>query len=183
MSTEGGAEERQQGRIILGECALQTPTGIGLRIVPTRNPHSTGSSHVIQVVDGRVARTIAPMAGDDAVPGPRPARRGELRVCSCGAGMGIALRARGPVYTRTAGGREEVVYRSQEMDEGRLYAVEWNGGHYALRKSGPDVEIFKFRPDDGVEDGGACEGGDGVRKSGHARQRPLHGAPALGAFG
>ena len=189
MSTEGGAEERlqrqQQGRIILGECALQTPTGIGLRIVPTRNPHITGSSHVIQVVDGRVVRTIAPMAGDGAVLGPRPARRGELRACNCGVGMGIALRARGPVYTRTAGGREEVVYRPQEMDEGRLYAVGWNGGHYALRKSGPDVEIFKFRPDGGGEDGGGgpCEGGEGVRKRGHARPRSLHGAPTLGAFG
>ena len=189
MSTEGGAEERlqrqQQGRIILGECALQTPTGIGLRIVQTRNPHSTGSSHVIQVVDGRVARTIAPMAGDGAVPGPRPARRGELRVCNHSAGMGIALRARGPVHTRTVDGREQVVYRSREMDEGRLYAVEWNGGHYALRKSGPDVEIFKFRPDGSGEDGGGgpCEGGEGVQKRGHARPRSLHGAPTLGAFG
>ena len=184
VSVEGQPEEGRQGHA-LGASAFQSPTGRGCPVVLTVSPLSTGGSHVMQVVDGKVVRTIAPMVGAGAVPGPRPARRGEMRVCNHSAGMGIALRARGPVHTRTVDGREQVVYRSREMDEGRLYAVEWNGGHYALRKSGPDVEIFKFRPDGGGEDGGGgpCEGGEGVRKRGHVRPCSLHGAPTLGAFG
>ena len=159
VSVEGRPEEGRQGHA-LGASAFQSPTDCGCPVVLTVNPLSTGGSHVMQVVDGKVIRTIAPMVGAGAVPGPRPARRGEMRVCNHSAGMGIALRARGPVHTRTVDGKEQVLYRSREMDEGRLYAVEWNGGHYALRKSGPYVEIFKFRPDGG-DDGDTGGGGSG----------------------
>ena len=60
------------------------------------------------------------------------------------------MQARRPVRTRTAGGQEQIVYRTSEMDGGRLYAAELDGEHYALRKSGPNVEVFKFRPDNDV---------------------------------
>lgn len=49
-----------------------------------------------------------------------------------GGGAGLVVRACRSVRTCTAGGREEIVYRASEMEEGRLYAVEWNGGRYAL---------------------------------------------------
>lgn len=163
VSVEGLPAEGGPWRIILGESAFQSPTGSGRLVVLTKNPHSTAGSHVIQIVDGRVVRTIAPMTGAGAVPGPRPAKLGGMRVCNRSAGMYIALQARRPVCTRMVDGREQIVYRTQDMDEGRLYAVEWNGEHYALRKSGRNVEIFKFRPDGGDDEdkgsGGPGEGG------------------------
>lgn len=160
VSVEGLPAEGRLGCIILGESAFQSPTGSGQPVVLTRNPHSTGGSHVIQIVDGRVVRTIAPMAGAGAVPGPRPAKLGGMRVCNRSAGMDIALQARRPVCTRMVDGREQIVYRTQDMDEGKLYAVKWNSEHYALRKSGRNVEIFKFRPD-GRDDEDTGGGGPG----------------------
>lgn len=162
MSVKGRPAEGRQGHV-LGASPLQGPTGCGYSVALAVNPLCTGGVHVMQVVDGRVARTIAPMAGAGAVPGPRPARRGGMRVCSHSAGTGIAMLAPGPVYARTVDGREQVVYRPQEMDEGRLCAVEWNGGHYAPRKSCRNVEIFKLWPDGGDdEDAGGGRFGKGV---------------------
>lgn len=157
--------EGEQRHIFLGASEFQSPTAGGHPIVLTRNPCATGGSHVLQLVDGKVCRVIATRTGAGTPPGPRPSRRGEMRAYSVGGtGMGIVMRARRPVCTRTVDGREQIVYRTREMDENRLYDVEWNGDHYALRKFGGNVEIFKFRPDcdDDYNDkggGGPCEGG------------------------
>lgn len=132
--------------MLSGPSALQCATGGRTTIGLAGNPCATGGSHVIQLVDGEVSRVIATRMDGVAVPGPRPARRGELRACNQGSGMNITIRARMPVRIRTVGGQEQIVYRTSEMDEGRLYTVEWNGEHYALRKSSPNVEVFKFKP-------------------------------------
>lgn len=81
------------------------------------------------------------------VSGPRPARRGGLRACNQSIDTDLTVRTRRPVFTRKGDDGDEIVYRTSEMDEGKLYTIEWNGDHYALRKSGRNVEIFKFRPD------------------------------------
>ena len=143
--TEGGG---QLEPCILGAGALQCTTGGGHTFSPTGIPVATGGTHVIQIVDGGVSRAIATRTEPGMPPPQRPARRGEMRAWNHGDGFGadIVVRARRPVYTRTVDGQEQIVYRSSEMDEGKLYAVEWNGDHYALRKSSPNVEIFRFRP-------------------------------------
>lgn len=130
-----------------GTSAFQCATGGRTTLDLAGNPHATGGSHVIQLVDGEVSRVIATRMDEVAVPGPRPARRGELRACNQGSGMNITIQASMPVRIRTVGGQEQIAYRTSEMDEGRLYTVEWNGEHYALRKSSPNVEVFKFKPD------------------------------------
>ena len=105
-----------------------------------------GGDYATQIVDGKAGKSIPARAEAREA---QPARRGETRASDRGGGAGITMQDHGPVRTRTVGGREEIVYKTSEMEEGRLYAVEWNGGHYALRKSGQNVEIFKFRADDG----------------------------------
>ena len=136
----------RHGRMIVGPSAFQCATGGRTTIDLTGNPCATGGSHVIQLVDGEVSRVIATRMDGVAVPGPRPARRGEMRVCNRGGGMNITIQASMPVRIRTIDGQEQIAYRTSEMDEGRLYTVEWNGEHYALRKSGQNVEVFKFKP-------------------------------------
>lgn len=137
--------ERRQGSS-LGASMLQISTG-GRTIHLTSNPCATGGGCIIQLVDGRVSRVVTLRAGAGMVPGPRPARRGGLRACNQSNGTDLTVRTRRPVFTRKGDGGDEIVYRTSEMDEGKLYTIEWDGDHYALRKSGRNVEIFKFRPD------------------------------------
>lgn len=113
-------------------------------------PIATGGTHVIQLVGGEVSRSIATRTDAGMAAGPQPAERREMRATSYNDSIGIELAMRDcrPVYTRMVDGREEIAYKSSEMDEGKIYTVEWNGDHYALRKSGAGVEIFKFRPND-----------------------------------
>lgn len=134
---------------VLGAGPLRRSTA-GLLFSLTRgSPRSTGGDYVIQIVDGRVSRTIATGAAACVAPAARPARRGELRAFNRGSDAWITVAAHRPVRTRTVDGQEEIVYMASEMDEGRLYPVEWNGEHYALQKSGGRVGIFKFRADGG----------------------------------
>ena len=142
---------RRQEIAILGTNALDVPSGGEHNLSLTRTPVATGGTHVIQLVDGEVSRAIAVRTEAGMAREGRPARRGELRAWNHNDGIGIeiAMQAHRPVYTRTVDGREEIVYKSSEMDEGKIYTVEWDGEHYALRRSGPNVEIFKFRADDG----------------------------------
>ena len=102
---------------------------------------------MIQIVDGKVSQTVPAGAEARAAHEAQPARRRGMLAFNKGGGAGLTMQAHRPVRTRTVGGREEIVYKTSEMEEGRLYAVEWNGGHYALRKSGRNVEILKFRAD------------------------------------
>lgn len=163
--SRGQSAEGEQRHIFLGASEFQSPTVGGHPIVLTRNPCATGGSHVLQLVDGKVDRVIATRTWAGTLPGPSPSRRGEMRACNLGnTGMGIVMRARRPVCTRTVDGREQIVYRTREMDENRLYAVEWNGDHYALRKFGRNVEIFKFRPD--CDDDDSDKGGGGPGEGG-----------------
>ena len=104
---------------------------------------------MIEIVDGEVSRTVPAGAEARAAHEAQPARREGMLAFNRGGGAGLTMQAHRPVRTRMVGGREEIVYKTSEMEEGRLYDVEWNGGHYALRKSGRNVEIFKFRADDG----------------------------------
>ena len=127
---------------------LQCSTA-GLPLSLPKSPCGTGGDYVIQIVDGEVRQTIPVGAEAREVHEARPTRRGAMLAFNWGSGEGLTMQARRPVRIRTVGGREEIVYRTSEMEEGRLYAVEWNGGHYALRKSGRNVEILKFRADDG----------------------------------
>lgn len=137
--------------LVLGAGNLRRSTA-GLHFRLTRSPCRTGGDYVIQIVDGEVSRTIAATAEAVVAPTARPLRRGQLRAFNRAGGGGLTMKARRPVRTRTASGQEEIAYRTAEMDEGRLYPVEWNGEHYALRKLGGDVEIFKFRADEGGGD-------------------------------
>ena len=133
---------------VLGAGMPQCPTA-GLPLSPPNIPCSTGGDYATQIVDGKADKSIPARAEAREAHEAQPARRGEMRASDRGGGAGITMQDHGPVCTRTVGGREEIVYKTSEMEEGRLYAVEWNGGHYALRKSGQNVEIFKFRADDG----------------------------------
>ena len=45
-------------------------------------------------------------------------------------------------------GREEMRYNSSVMERGKIYQTEWNGRQYGLRKTGSEVEILRFYPDD-----------------------------------
>lgn len=177
-------EEGRQGHILPGPCPFPSAAGGRPAFDLAWNPCATGGTHTIRIVDGRVDRVVATRAEGAAPSGSRPAGRTEMRACnedggariaarrpntrpSCGpsacnedGGTRIAAQVRSPVRTRTEGGQEQIVYRTSEMDEGRLYAAELNGEHYALRKSGPNVEVFKFRPD------GAGGGGQGAARGG-----------------
>lgn len=133
---------------VLGAGMLQCSTA-GLPLSLPKIPCSTGGDYVIQLVDGKVSQSIPARAEAREAHEARPARRGEMRAFNRGSGAGLTMHDHRPVRTRTVGGQEEIVYKTSEMEEGRLYAVEWNEGHYALRKSGQNVEIFKFRADDG----------------------------------
>ena len=150
MALEGPPKDQpaggQQEPTLFGTNPFQSSTGSRLTLDLTDNPCATGGTHVIQIIGGEVSRVIAAREGV-AVPGPRPTRGGEMRACNHGGGPSIAVQARRPVFIRTVDGQEQIVYRTSEMDECRLYTVEWNGEPYALRKSDRDVEVFKFRPD------------------------------------
>ena len=140
-------KEGRQGHILLGPDPFPSATCGRLAFDLAWNPCATGGTHTIRIVDGKVDRVIATRAEGAAPSGSRPAGRTEMRACNEDGGARITVQVRSPVCTRTEGGQEQIVYRESEMDEGKLYAAELNGGHYALRKSGPNVEVFKFRPD------------------------------------
>ncbi len=142
--------EGRQGHIFLGPGPFPSAARGRLAFDPAGNPCATGGTHAMRIADGKVDRVIATGPEGAALSGSRPAGRTVMRACNQDGGAGIAVRARRPVRTRTVGGQEQIVYRTSEMDGGRLCAAELDGEHYALRKSGPNVEVFKFMPDGDV---------------------------------
>ncbi len=54
-----------------------------------------------------------------------------------------------PVRVINVGGEEHLNYRPAEMVENEIYPVKWNGENRALRKSGENVELYEFIPDNG----------------------------------
>ncbi|CAI9831395.1 MAG: hypothetical protein MPI95_00020 [Nitrosopumilus sp.] len=52
-----------------------------------------------------------------------------------------------PVRVVRRGDEEQIVYRTSDMEMGKLYKVMWCGEGYALRKTETEVEFFKFYPD------------------------------------
>ena len=150
VATEGSLAGRPPGMWqghVLGASAFQRSTA-GLSLSLPKSPCGTGGDYAIQLVDGKAGRIVPMGAEARAAHEAQPARRRGMLAFNNGGGAGLTMQAHRPVRTRTVGGREEIVYKTSEMEEGRLYAVEWNGGHYALRKAGRNVEILKFRADD-----------------------------------
>lgn len=166
MEVAGGREAGSQPGMwqghVLGASAFRRSTA-GLPLGLPGAPCATDGDYMIQLVDGKAGRAIPAGAEARALHEALPAGRGGMLAFNRGGGTGLAVRARRPVRARTAGGREEIVYKASEMEEGRPYAVEWNGGRYALRKSGGSVEIFRFRADGG---GGPDGGRGGPREGG-----------------
>lgn len=53
-----------------------------------------------------------------------------------------------PVYVKSEGEYEHLIYNSARMELNKLYPIIWNGQNYALRKTAKEVEILKFYPDE-----------------------------------